>query len=411
MNKEMKMLTNGLITQKYTKVMKETEYQYNAPHLYTVINKENEDELCKIHFQEGPIKDCGVNGVATEDLIAMCIDRLQHFQNSKFNCRENEMAITKLEESLMWLRKRTLDREAKGIEGTNVVDSVEDTLSQNPLYKELNTYQKEQLDNFIKENSITREQVLLQKNISGPVYLIQVVNINDMERKSTLYRYRLDDVISEKPTIEEDALSENPLYRELTESQKQQLDNFIKENSFNRKDVKLYVSYEEPVGRVICVSVNKKSYRNMTFYTDIIEESDSENESSTRENVAFQTLNIYQLEQLEQFIKTNALDKEEISIYEENGNIIAMSTKSSRKIILYKESNRNDIIESSKKPRCEYCKDCVAIVDDGRLGLAICYSDHSKNNAYIRGYDKQGWDISAPFKMNYCPICGDKIEE
>jgi hypothetical protein len=31
------------------------------------------------------------------------------------------MAITKLEESLMWLRKRTQDREARNVEGTSVV--------------------------------------------------------------------------------------------------------------------------------------------------------------------------------------------------------------------------------------------------------------------------------------------------
>ena len=31
------------------------------------------------------------------------------------------MAITKLEEALMWLRKRTMGRENRGVEGTNKV--------------------------------------------------------------------------------------------------------------------------------------------------------------------------------------------------------------------------------------------------------------------------------------------------
>jgi hypothetical protein len=35
----------------------------------------------------------------------------------KFRCRENSLAITKLEEALMWLEKRTADREARKVEG------------------------------------------------------------------------------------------------------------------------------------------------------------------------------------------------------------------------------------------------------------------------------------------------------
>ncbi|WP_207641051.1 hypothetical protein [Metaclostridioides mangenotii] len=51
----------------------------------------------------------------------MVITRLQAFQDSPYKCRENDMAITKLEECLMWLRKRTLDRGVKGIEGTSEI--------------------------------------------------------------------------------------------------------------------------------------------------------------------------------------------------------------------------------------------------------------------------------------------------
>lgn len=73
----------------------------------------------EIHFQEGPIKECGVNGVCIEDLLVMVIRRLEGFQNSEFKCRENACAITKLEEALLWLRKRTMGRENRGVEGTN----------------------------------------------------------------------------------------------------------------------------------------------------------------------------------------------------------------------------------------------------------------------------------------------------
>jgi hypothetical protein len=119
--KIMKQLKSGLITQKYTYIMEEENFKYNAPHFFTVRNAEDGTDLQDIHFQEGPIKECGINGVCNEDLIAMVIRRLEGFQNSEFKCRENAVAITKLEETLMWLRKRTLDRESRNVEGTHQV--------------------------------------------------------------------------------------------------------------------------------------------------------------------------------------------------------------------------------------------------------------------------------------------------
>ncbi|MDR2900699.1 MAG: hypothetical protein LBV20_04190 [Treponema sp.] len=119
--KEMIEVKNPLFTQKYTVVEAEKEFQYNAPHLFRVKNAETGDVLGEIHFQEGPIQEAGVNGVANEDLLLMCLERLQGFQNSEFVCRENACAITKIEEAVMWLRKRTMGREQKGIEGTHKV--------------------------------------------------------------------------------------------------------------------------------------------------------------------------------------------------------------------------------------------------------------------------------------------------
>ena len=79
------------------------------------------DILCSINFQNGPIKESGVNGIMNEDLIVIVIDRLQGFQNGQYKNRENAIAITKLEEALLWLRKRTMDRERRGVEGTSTV--------------------------------------------------------------------------------------------------------------------------------------------------------------------------------------------------------------------------------------------------------------------------------------------------
>lgn len=124
----MKLLKHDLLTNKYTKVWHEENFKFNAPHRFEVTrqvvipNGEPFDEpIHTVHFQEGAIKEHGVNGVCNEDLIAMVICRLDHFQNSEFRCRENAVAITKLEESLMWLRKRTMGRENRGVEGKNIV--------------------------------------------------------------------------------------------------------------------------------------------------------------------------------------------------------------------------------------------------------------------------------------------------
>lgn len=125
---KMKKLEQDLLTEKHTRVFHEEEFNFNAPHTFDVVtDKDRLDRkgqipiaIQRIHFQEGAIKEYGVNGVMNEDLIAMVICRLEHFNQSEFRCRENSMAITKLEEALLWLRKRTVGREKRGVEGTHV---------------------------------------------------------------------------------------------------------------------------------------------------------------------------------------------------------------------------------------------------------------------------------------------------
>ncbi len=74
-----------------------------------------------ISFQNGPIKEFGVNGIPDEALYAILIDRLQGFQKGQYSCRENAVALTHLETALMWAQKRTHERESRGVEGTNTV--------------------------------------------------------------------------------------------------------------------------------------------------------------------------------------------------------------------------------------------------------------------------------------------------
>ena len=71
-----------------------------------------------IEFQSGPVKEVGVNGLTNEALLAILINRTEVL-NGRFPCRENSIAVTKMQEALMWFEKRTADRKARGVEGFN----------------------------------------------------------------------------------------------------------------------------------------------------------------------------------------------------------------------------------------------------------------------------------------------------
>jgi hypothetical protein len=113
---------------KYTSVLATDEPGAgNARHEYQVVptgcnaGAKLGDVCAVVSFQNGPILEKGVNGVMNEDLLAIVIDRLEGFQSGDYKCRENAIALTKCQEALMWLEKRTFDREARGVEGKSVV--------------------------------------------------------------------------------------------------------------------------------------------------------------------------------------------------------------------------------------------------------------------------------------------------
>ena len=74
---------------------------------------------CRIHFQNGPIQEVGVNGITNEALLAIVEHRLEGFQRGPFGCEENGFALTGVKEALHWLHKRTLSRVERGVEGTH----------------------------------------------------------------------------------------------------------------------------------------------------------------------------------------------------------------------------------------------------------------------------------------------------
>ncbi|MFN9112722.1 MAG: hypothetical protein ACK5XN_21870 [Bacteroidota bacterium] len=90
-----------------------------ACHEYEIIVCGGMGAVFRVRFQNGPILEAGINGISNEALLAIVEDRLIGFQSGQFACRENAVALTKLQEAMMWLQKRTRDRIARGAEGTS----------------------------------------------------------------------------------------------------------------------------------------------------------------------------------------------------------------------------------------------------------------------------------------------------
>lgn len=73
----------------------------------------------KIQWQNGPVEDGEQNGAFVEDVIEAARQRIQYFNSHPdMRCRENSLAITKLEEALQWLDWRTRVRLQQGVENT-----------------------------------------------------------------------------------------------------------------------------------------------------------------------------------------------------------------------------------------------------------------------------------------------------
>lgn len=60
-----------------------------------------------------------LNRCQWSDLVSFGLEQLKYL-NEKFPCRENSIAITKIEEALMWNNKRTEDRINRNVEGKDL---------------------------------------------------------------------------------------------------------------------------------------------------------------------------------------------------------------------------------------------------------------------------------------------------
>ena len=79
----------------------------------------------KIDWQDGPLgrgdDRKAPNGAFVETVISAAIKRLEFYNEGKFRCRENSLAITHLQEALHWLEARTREREERQVEGEHKV--------------------------------------------------------------------------------------------------------------------------------------------------------------------------------------------------------------------------------------------------------------------------------------------------
>lgn len=94
-------------------------------HLYLAAHFENPEQSQAIQFihKEKDELDKQLvtvdDGTTNEEVIEVLLDRMAYLQG-KFPCRENAIVITKLEEALMWLNKRTADRQKRNVEGKHL---------------------------------------------------------------------------------------------------------------------------------------------------------------------------------------------------------------------------------------------------------------------------------------------------
>lgn len=94
------------------------------PNEYYLANfkRESDNSLMhqKIAFYELNEDETFNNGTTLEEMLRVSVERLQDL-NNRFACRENSLAITKMQEALMWLNKRTEDRVARRVEGKHML--------------------------------------------------------------------------------------------------------------------------------------------------------------------------------------------------------------------------------------------------------------------------------------------------
>lgn len=73
----------------------------------------------RITWQNGVVRHPDdINGANVYDLLEAVRQRLEFFNDGKFRCRENSLAITHIEEAMHWCQARITDRKKRGVLST-----------------------------------------------------------------------------------------------------------------------------------------------------------------------------------------------------------------------------------------------------------------------------------------------------
>jgi hypothetical protein len=93
----------------------------DRPEVYEIDSPVNGDLLVELAFQDGPVKEVGVNGIFVEDLLVVVRDRLERYQDGPWKCDENAEAMAAVTRALDALNVRTGNRAASGKLGTSAI--------------------------------------------------------------------------------------------------------------------------------------------------------------------------------------------------------------------------------------------------------------------------------------------------
>jgi len=90
-----------------------------ANHSYQ-IDLQDGNDVCNIQFQNGARKlPDSIHGVLDTDLLEIVRHRLQCFQEGPFSSEYNRVALSHVEQALMWMNRRVEDRIERNVLGTN----------------------------------------------------------------------------------------------------------------------------------------------------------------------------------------------------------------------------------------------------------------------------------------------------
>lgn len=73
----------------------------------------------EIDWQNGTVNAADdINGANVVDILEAVRQRMEFFNESKFRCRQNSLAITHIEEAMHWCQARITDRKNRGVLST-----------------------------------------------------------------------------------------------------------------------------------------------------------------------------------------------------------------------------------------------------------------------------------------------------